>query len=116
MLIFKQLQPTHGPAGPMPRNSVQDRLQIARQTQNVQQTMLQRQQHHQQQYQQSWQQQQSGIQQHFQQQHFSDMSYQAMPYHQPAYEYPYIQNYGQFDGGAGNYIDRHAARVSYREH
>lgn len=90
------------------RSSVQDRLQLARQAQNVQQAMLQRQQQQQQQY--NWQQ-SGGPQQHFQQQQFSDTGYQSAPYQQYNQQYnPVIQDFGQFDGGSGDFIDKHYVR------
>ncbi|XP_011495384.1 PREDICTED: polyadenylate-binding protein-interacting protein 1 [Ceratosolen solmsi marchali] len=86
------------PSGPVSRSSVQDRIHIARQAQNVQQAMLQRQQ---QQY--NWQ--QSGAPQHFQQQS-SETGYHGLPYQQYN-QYPIIHDYSQFDGGSGDFADKH---------
>ncbi|XP_016845761.1 polyadenylate-binding protein-interacting protein 1 [Nasonia vitripennis] len=100
-MAYTAPQPNTMPVG---RSSVQERLQLARQAQNVQQAMLQRQQQQQQQY--NWQ--QSGGPQHFQQQQFSDTGYQSAPYQQYNQQYnPVIHDYGQFDGGSGDYIDKH---------
>ena len=79
------------------RSSVQDRIQIARQAQNVQQVMMQRQQH---QHQYNWH--QSGNYHHQQQQ----QQQQYAPYHYNQ-QYPVIQDYGQFVPGSGDYIDKH---------
>lgn len=83
------------PAG---RSSVQDRLQLARQSQNVQQAMLQRQQQQHHQY--NWQ--------------FSETGFQcAAPYQQQQYNQQYnpvIHDFGQFDGGSGDYVDKHTVR------
>jgi hypothetical protein len=84
-------------SGPVSRSSVQDRIHIARQAQNVQQAMLQRQQ---QQY--NWQ--QSTAPQQFQQ--FSEIGHQGVPYQQYN-QYPIIHDFGHFDGGSGDFADKH---------
>ena len=84
----------------MPRISPQDRLQLARQGQNVQQAMLQRQQ----------QQQQYNLQlalsyPQLQQQQFNDPGYAAQ--YQQYNQYPDNSDFSLLESGAGDYVDEH---------
>ncbi|XP_023244991.1 polyadenylate-binding protein-interacting protein 1 isoform X2 [Copidosoma floridanum] len=81
-----------------PISSVQNRIQLARQDQNVHQTMnIQRNQSH-------WQ--QSGSSQNYHHHQYSDAGYRGQSYQQHYNQYSNNQDYGQYDGGSGDYIDK----------
>lgn len=84
------------------KQSAQDRIELARKSQNVQQTMIQR-------HQNNWQQSGSSHHHHHHHNNYSDDGYKSgSSYHQQNYnQYGNIQDYAQFDGGSRDYTDKH---------
>lgn len=95
-------------------SSVQERLNIARQSGNVQQVMIQRAEQQEEQRQHHWQ--QSGSSQHYQQQ-FPVPGYQNMHQYQSNQYNQYQQynsatpDYGQYDGGSGDFASRNSVSL-----